>query len=324
MARAYLAISVVTVLWAGNFTAAKIGVGELDPWFISSFRIIVTGVVFWLLLPPEHRAIKASDWKAILPLSLTGISVNHLCFAAGMRITTPSHSAVIHALIPVVVALVAWFMLGERLSPLGILGMAVAVGGALVVVLGAPREELRGQMLGDLITAVGIVSFSYYTVQGRRVLRSMDSVRAVALGFLFASPFMVPVIAWSAWHQPWGAVTWKGWAALAYMQVCASLICYRLHIYALQHLTAGRVAAFTTLQPAIGILVALAAGVDRATASLAAGAALALAGVVLVQIRGGVGSPRSEVRSPVPPSSPPGGAAGGRDFGPRTSDSGLD
>jgi drug/metabolite transporter (DMT)-like permease len=285
MARAYLAISLVTVFWAGNFTAAKICTAELDPWFISSFRIIVTGLVFWFLLPAEHRRVRVSDVKTILPLSLTGIAVNHLCFAAGMKITTPSHSAVIHALIPVAVALLAWFMLGERLSPLGLLGMAVAVGGALVVVLGATREELRGRLLGDLLTAVGILSFSFYTVQGRKILRDMDSVRAVALGFLFAAPFMVPVLGWSALRQDWGAVTWKGWTSLAYMQLFASLVCYRLHIYALRQLTAGRVAAFTTLQPAIGIAVAVAAGVDRLTPSLAAGAALALGGVVLVQIR---------------------------------------
>lgn len=285
MARAYLAISVVTVLWAGNFTAAKIAVAEIDPWFIASFRIVVTGVVFWLLLPPGQRSVSREDVRAVLPLALTGISVNHVCFAAGMRITTPSHSAVIHALIPVFVALIAWLMLGERLGGRGLAGMAVAVGGALVVVLGAPGDELRGQLLGDLITAVGIVSFSYYTVQGRRVLQRMDSMRAVALGFLVASPFMLPVLGWTAFRQDWGAVTWKGWTALFYMQLFASLVCYRFHIYALRHLTAGRVAAFTTLQPAIGILVALAAGVDRVTPSLALGAALALVGVVVVQLK---------------------------------------
>lgn len=285
MARSYAAISVVTVLWAGNFTAAKICTSEIDPYFIASFRIIVTGLVFWFMLPREHRTIRRSDFKAILPLSLTGIAVNHLCFASGMKITTPSHSAVIHALIPVFVALAAWFMLGERLSFLGFLGMSVAVGGALVVVLGAPHDELRGQLLGDLLTTVGVIGFSYYTVQGRKVLRTMDSVRAVALGFLFAAPFMLPVAVGSSLRQPWDAVTWKGWTSLAYMQIFASLVCYRLHIYALKGLTAGRVAAFTTLQPAIGILVALAAGVDRITPSLAVGAGLALAGIVLVQIR---------------------------------------
>lgn len=286
MGRAYLAIGVVTVLWAGNFTAAKIGVGQLDPWFISAVRIIATAAVYWLLLPPAQRRFTRAELRAMLPLGLTGIAVNHVCFAAGMKITTPSHSAVIHALIPVFVGLLAWLLLHERFGPAGLFGFVLAVAGALVVVLGQSREELRGTWLGDLLTTVGILAFSLYTVLGRKALRTMDSVRAVTLTFVVAAFFMLPILAWSAVaRQDWGAVTGKGWASLTYMFVAANLICYRLHIYALQHLKAGQVAAFTTLQPAIGIGVAVAAGVDVLTPTLLIGAVLALAGTVLVQLR---------------------------------------
>lgn len=286
MGRAYLAISAVTVLWAGNFTAAKIGTAQLDPWFISAVRIVATAAVYGLLLPAEQRRFTWAEVRAVLPLGLTGIAVNHACFAAGMKITTPSHSAVIHALIPVFVGVAAWLLLHERFGPSGVLGLLLAVAGALVVVLGAGREELRGTWAGDLLTTVGIVAFSLYTVQGRKVLRTMDSMRAVTLSFGVAAPFMLPIGLWSAaTRQDWGTVDGKGWLSLAYMFVAANLVCYRLHIYALKRLKAGQVAAFTTLQPAIGIAFAVAAGVDRLTGSLALGAALALLGTVLVQLR---------------------------------------
>lgn len=287
MGRAYLAIGITTVLWAGNFTAAKICTQEVDPWFIAAVRIVATAAVYWAFLPRDRRKVSRADLVAVLPLALTGIAVNHVCFAAGIKITTPSHSAVIHALIPVFVGVAAWLLLQERLGPAGILGILLAVAGALIVVLGQTRSELRGTWLGDVLTTVGIIAFSIYTVQGRKVLRSMDSYRAITLSFLVAAPFMMPVAAWSALaRQDWGVVTWKGWTSLAYMFVFANLVCYRLHIYALRNLKAGQVAAFTTLQPAIGILVAVAAGVDRFTAALGVGAALALAGTILVQLRG--------------------------------------
>jgi drug/metabolite transporter (DMT)-like permease len=140
--------------------------------------------------------------------------------------------------------------------------------------------------VGDLLTLLGITAFSVYTVQGRKLLRTMDSMRAVTLSFVVAAPFMIPIAAWSGFaRQHWDVVTWKGWTSLAYMFVFANLCCYRLHIYALRHLKAGQVAAFTTLQPAIGISVAVAAGIDRLTPSLAVGAALALVGTILVQKR---------------------------------------
>ncbi len=285
MGRAYVAISIVTLLWAGNFTAAKIGTAQLDPFFIAGVRVLATAAVYFLMLPPEQRRIGRGDLKLILPLSLTGISINHLCFAAGIKITTPSHSAIIHALIPVFVAIAAWFMIRERLSRIGVAGMLLAVAGALVVVLGATGEELRKSIWGDVLTTVGITAFTFYTVFGRRAIESMGSLRVVTLGFLFAVPLMVPFLAWGAARTDWSRVTWEGWASLVYMFVCANLIAYRCHIYALTRLSAGRVAAFTTLQPAIGISIAVLAGKDALTSTLAAGSILALGGVVLVQLR---------------------------------------
>lgn len=286
MGRAYFAVSLATLAWACNFTVAKVATRELDPVFIAAFRVLATGAFFWAILPPGRRGLTRQEALRVLPLSATGVALNHLCFAAGIKLTTPSHSAVIHALIPVFVAALAWLMLGERLRPAGVAGIALAVGGALLVVLGASPAEFRGTIAGDLLTALGILAFSVYTVLGRRVLGTLGSLRTVAWAFVLAAPLMAPLLAVGAARQDWSVVTWKGWAALGYMWVGANLVAYAGHLYALKRLKAGQVAAFADLQPVIGIGVAVLAGMDRATPMLVAGAAIALAGVVVVQVRG--------------------------------------
>jgi drug/metabolite transporter (DMT)-like permease len=284
MARAYVAISIVTLLWAINFTVGKIGVHELDPFFIASFRIIVTGLVFYAMLPAEDRKFRPTDWKDCWPLALTGIGLNHVCFAVGIGRTIPSHSAVIHALIPGIVAITAWIVLKETLSLVQILGILVALGGTMTVVLGVPRAEFTETIWGDLITIGGITAFSVYTVFGRRVMSEMGSRRAVTLAFLFAGPVMVPMVVWGVTRVDWAHVTWRGWAALAYMLLCANMAAYLLHSYALARLKAGQVAAFTNLQPAIAIAISSLSGYPTRP-SLFIGAAIALGGVVLVQLR---------------------------------------
>ncbi|HLY12022.1 MAG TPA: DMT family transporter [Planctomycetota bacterium] len=284
MGRAYVAISIVTLLWAINFTVGKIATAEIDPLFIASFRIIVTGLVFYGMLSPEERPLRPTDWKDIWPLALTGIALNHVCFASGIKLTIPAHSAVIHALIPGFVAITAWIVLREMLAPVQLLGVLVALGGTLTVVLGVPRSEFSGTVWGDLITTCGITAFSVYTVFGRRVMSAMGSRRAVTLAFLFAGPVMVPLLAVGTWRVDWSHVTWRGWAALAYMLFFANMVCYLLHSYALARLKAGQVAAFTNLQPAIAIGISAASGYPTRP-SLFIGAAIALAGVVLVQLR---------------------------------------
>lgn len=284
MLRAYLAISVVTLIWAGNFVVAKKATEQFDPFFIASVRIILTAGVFYAMLSKEARRAGWAEWRAFLPLAVTGIAMNHFFFAAGIQRTSPSHSAVIHALIPVFVAVAAWLVIREGMGWRGIAGIAVAVTGALIVVTGVSREEARQTLAGDVLTVIGIIAFSTYTVLGRRLLGRMGSLSTVAFAFLLAVPLVAPFLAWGAVRTDWSRVTAGGWAALAYMFACANLVCYLFHIFALSRLKAGQVAAFSDLQPAIGVSLSVLVGYDRLTPSLIAGAIVALLGVVLVQL----------------------------------------
>ena len=282
MLRAYLAIGFCTLFWAGNFTAGKIATRSgVDPYLIAGLRAVATAAFFYSLLP--DRRLSRADVRALLPLAIAGIAVNHVCFAVGIYHTTPSHSAIVHALIPVFVSVLAWILLKERLGPAAVFGLVLAVGGAMAVILGATSDERRGTWFGDLVTALGILGFSVYTVLGRGVLRTMGGLKAIAWSFVLSVPVMLPTTAVGAVRQDWGAVPWEGWVAFAYMWVFASVVCYRLHVYALERLKAGQVAAFTALQPAIGISIAILAGQDRLTWPLVAGAVLAVIGIVLVQ-----------------------------------------
>src|SRR5262245_10865787 len=284
MTRAYLSISIVTVLWATNFTVAKFATKEFDPFFIASFRVFVTSAIFYSCLPRADRKFDWSDFKAIVPLSLSGILGNHVFFASGIKYTTPSHSAIIHALLPVFVGIVAYVVLKERLGPAAFVGMALAVAGALLVVMRASTAEFRVTVVGDALTAMGILSFSLYIVLRRRLVSRMGSVRAVTFAFVFAVPFMVPVLVIGLMRQQWELVTWKWSAAPGYMLVFANIVAYILHLFALTRLTAGQAAAFVDLQPAIGISIAVLFNMDVLTRNLLIGAAVALAGVILVQL----------------------------------------
>src|SRR5262245_53744185 len=107
------AACVITLLWSGNFVAGKYATGSagspgLDPLLIASIRIFCAAAFFPLLLSPDRRrTLKLpSLWREILPLGLAGIVANQFLFAAGIKLTSPSHSALVHALIPVFVLLI--------------------------------------------------------------------------------------------------------------------------------------------------------------------------------------------------------------------------
>jgi drug/metabolite transporter (DMT)-like permease len=281
---------VITLLWSGNFVAGKFATGThggtgLDPLLIASIRIFCAAAFFPILLGRTGMAQLARPgiWREILPLGLAGIFANQFFFAAGIKLTTPSHSALVHALIPVFVLVIGWLWLREGAGPVKLFGVLLAIAGASYVALSMSAEERGRTLVGDLLTLAGAVSFAIYIVLGRRVLERMGSLPAVTAAFLVSVPFSVPFFAVAAFRQDWSAVPPSAWWALAYMVVAATFICYTLHMYALSKIGPLRVAIFTNLQPILGTLIAQGFGEDALTIPFAAAAVVVIAGVAIVQ-----------------------------------------
>ncbi|MBI4565695.1 MAG: DMT family transporter [Planctomycetes bacterium] len=296
-----LAISITTLIWAGNFSAAKFATDELNPLLISSIRIFAGALFFPLFLPAadRRRLARLSLWKTILPLALTGIFLNQICFAAGMKWTTPGHSVIVHALIPVFVLSIAWIFLREGAGRLTLLGVALAIGGVVYLGVSGPEEEVRRTLAGDAVTLAGAIAFSAYVVLGRWVIPAVGSYQAVTYSFVMAAPLALPLFLIAAAHQDWTRVTLRGWAGLAYMVLGATFICYALHMWSLAHLGPLRVAVFTNLQPILAVPIAQLFGQERLTWTFAAAAAVVMAGVAIVQFA----PARRAVSAPAPEAS---------------------
>ena len=96
MGRAYAAISIVTVLWATNFTVAKIGTREFDPFFIASFRVFVTSTIFTVPLRCTSR-LRLLPRISRLPAKAatsTTFPAAHAPSPSNMPFPTPSDLAV--------------------------------------------------------------------------------------------------------------------------------------------------------------------------------------------------------------------------------------
>jgi drug/metabolite transporter (DMT)-like permease len=88
---------------------------------------------------------------------------------------------------------------------------------------------------------------------------------------------------WYAAGFDFGRVTPGGWASLVYMAAFPSVVSYLIYYWALTHVTASRVAAFSYLQPLLATLLGVALLDEKVTGWLIAGGALVLAGVFVTE-----------------------------------------
>src|SRR5262252_7730722 len=94
-------------LWGLNYSFAKIAVQQIDPFAVALIRVLVSTPLLFIVLARNPLSLSAADLRTALPLGLSGVLANQIFFITGIRRTTPGHSSLVVALLPIVVVLLA-------------------------------------------------------------------------------------------------------------------------------------------------------------------------------------------------------------------------
>jgi drug/metabolite transporter (DMT)-like permease len=215
---------------------------------------------------------------------MTGILMNQLYFIIGISHTTPGHSAVMMAMIHIFVALLSMTLHGERISIAGWFGVLMGGAGAVGVVLSTGRTEQSATMFGDVITLCATLGFSLYTVLGRNLVREYGARMITTGAYVGTLPIAPFVLLYGISRQDWSLITWKGLAALAYILVFTTVVCYILYYWALARLRAVQVAIFVDIQPFLGTSISLLLGMETVGGMFILSGLAAMSGVLLVQL----------------------------------------
>lgn len=76
-------------------------------------------------------------WMLLVYLGTIPTALAYVLFFIGMRSTSATAASIGTLLEPMVATLLAWFLLGERFTPVGFLGIALLGGSLLLLYLGA-------------------------------------------------------------------------------------------------------------------------------------------------------------------------------------------
>jgi drug/metabolite transporter (DMT)-like permease len=273
------------LLWSVNYIAGKIALRTMDPITLASFRLEVAA----LIMIPVYFAQKnrsplgARDLWPFLYLGFFGVVINQGLFTIGLNYTTSDHSAVIIAVGPLIILLLARAMKLEELTSAKIIGMAISFFGVYLLETeqGSPRHSPL--LLGDLITLGGTIGFSIYAVLGKRLADRYDAISMNAFNCFAAATILLPISVRQAVHLDWKAVGWGGWLGMVYMAAASSVAAYTIFYWALRYMTASRVAVMSYFQPVVVIVLSVAFLGEHPTRNLLLGTALVLVGVFLAE-----------------------------------------
>lgn len=220
-AGAIAALVLAMLVWGGGFPVAKVALAEIPPLLLALLRF---GVACAILLP----LAQARGGLALLPrplplgtltlMGLTGIAIYYVALNLSVLYTTASEAALIQGAIPTATVLLALPMLGERLRPLGALGIGLsAVGLALVVLAGETNDaEAPDRLLGDALNLLSVGSWAVYTILRKR-MEGVSGLAITAYGGLIGTLLLVPAAAYDLLAHPPLVASAGAWLAVLYL-----------------------------------------------------------------------------------------------------------
>ena len=275
----------VLLVWSVNYIVGKITLRHLGALTLASFRFQLSAVLLLALYfsRRERVRLQVRDLWTFAYLGFFGYALNQGSFVIGLSLTTSQHSAIIVALGPILILAMARAMGLETLTPWKVFGMLISFSGVLVLETDSGSPLHSPLLVGDLITLVGTLAYSIYTVLAKRVAGRFDTVSMNTFSACVAAVLWLPVALRQGSRLDWAGVGLAGWAGLLYMVTCSAVGGYLLFYWLLRYMDASRVVVVNYLQPVVVVLLSIPLLAERPTGKLISSGALVLLGVYLTE-----------------------------------------
>jgi O-acetylserine/cysteine efflux transporter len=286
------ALVLVQVFFGIHYLAAKVLLEFIPPRAWAALRVVPAAVLLLIAARALGRRIPTGrgDLIRLAVFSVFGVVINQVCFVEGLSRTTPAHSSIIMTSIPVGTLLFGVILGQETLTSGKILSLVFSFAGVMLVIVGgrggAGLESLTDlggarTVVGDLLTLVNALSYSFFLVISKRLLTRVDPLGATAVLLTFGSVGVLLVgmpelLAFSP-----ASVPPKIWGLGLYIVVFPTALAYLLMYWTLARAGSYLVALFIYLQPLIATALSATLLGERIGAAVVMGGGLIFLGVYL-------------------------------------------
>lgn len=259
---AHIALLLTNLFFAINLSAAKHLTSHqlAGPFGINVVRVGVCVLLFWLLfaLKPTDQRIEKKDWLRFVLCALTGIAINQMLFLKGLSLTYPIHASLLMLTTPILIVIIAAFLLKEKLSNMRILGLLMGIGGALVLVLGKENTGQGGNpVLGDMLVIINAISYTLYFILVKPLMQKYNPLTIIrwifTIGFILILPF-----GWNEFNQiQWSQFSGIDVTAILLLVFTGTFLAYLFNLFGIKVLGASVAGFYIYTQPLFAAVIAM-------------------------------------------------------------------
>lgn len=190
----YGAAIISMLLWGMSFVWTAIALQYYEPISIIFMRLTISTTFLFILLKlfGKFEKIQRSDYKLFVISALLNPFLYFLGENYGVKLTSPTVSAVLIATIPLFATIVAFFMLREKLSTLNMVGMSISFIGVLTMLL-TRSFSFEASPLGIAALLFAVATAVGYSVFLKKLSSRYSPIFIIAVQNLLGLIFFTPV-----------------------------------------------------------------------------------------------------------------------------------
>ena len=252
--RAILMGLAFALMWSSAFTSARIIVAYAPPMASLSLRFLVSGLIGVGLAYAlgQTARLTRNQWISVV---VFGVCQNALYLGlnfVAMQTVEASLASIIASSLPLLVGLIGWLVFGERIRPLGIIGLVAGFAGVGLIM----GVRLQGGVdgYGVALCVIGAFSLAIATLAVRGASSGGNILMIVGLQMLVGSAVLFfPAMLFETLEVTW---SWQLIAAFIYTTLVPGLIATVTWFYLVGRIGAVKASTFHFLNPFFGVAVA--------------------------------------------------------------------
>lgn len=283
------------LIWASQFVLAKLVQQEMGPIFATLLPMALATACLIPLVRRQQRgrgtatAIGARDVARFAVIGVFGQVLAQLGITWGVGLAPASNAALLSLTLPIATAVIAYLLLGERMTIVRWISFALAVAGVLQC-SGIDWNDLRfasgGVVTGNLLIMLGVLGSAFYNVYGKKLLGRFTPLEVLLYSYYAVLACLIPLTLYlepQSFHRmlSFGPAVWLGICLLAGLQYFLSMI---LFLTVLTRLDAAQAGLSNYLIPVFGVIIAAIILGERPTVRMAIGGLVVLGSTLLITV----------------------------------------
>ena len=278
----FLAFFAIYVLWGSTFFAIRVAVETVPPLLAAGIRFTFAGLVLYGWSGARRAPHPTSrEWRnlAVLGVLLFLIPYSGLFWAE--KAVPSGIASLLVATIPISTALLQIFVFRKERFRWSLL-LSLCLGFAGVAVLALDSQAHGANLVACVVLLLCSTSWALGTVIAKQAALPPSKVTSAGvqmlLGGVLLLLFSLPAGEWhSAPHIPPRAAV-----AIAYLAVAGSIVAFTAYLWLLGRMPATTVTSYAYVNPVVALLLGHFIGNEDLSLRTLTGAALVLAGVVVI------------------------------------------